>query len=303
MLPRHILRSSHLLAVAIVVSAPAGAVTKTYTNPANLAVPCNTSQTSTVTVPLSGTITDVNVLDVTYWNPELGDTTITLTDPTGTVTVQLKDSADGGTGDRMNGIDFDDAAASSFPGFLANGSCISPNTYRPSGDLSDFNGLEANGVWTLTVSESDCSDASDCDCDAFNVGPACQRGLKNWGLEITFSCDSVTIADETLATMQARQACRVLTAGPALSVTTDLGATLSAGESVGFVNGFTVNANAELTVTSCDHDICDQNLANPLSASCMPCVESICAADPFCCNTLWDGTCVNEVETVCGLGC
>lgn len=30
-----------------------------------------------------------------------------------------------------------------------------------------------------------------------------------------------------------------------------------------------------------------------------PCVSSICAVDPYCCNVAWDSTCVTEVRTVC----
>jgi hypothetical protein len=33
------------------------------------------------------------------------------------------------------------------------------------------------------------------------------------------------------------------------------------------------------------------------------CVQSICAADPFCCSSTWDGVCVSEVSSVCGLSC
>jgi len=33
------------------------------------------------------------------------------------------------------------------------------------------------------------------------------------------------------------------------------------------------------------------------------CVQSLCAADPFCCNTAWDSVCVNEVGTFCGQSC
>jgi hypothetical protein len=34
-----------------------------------------------------------------------------------------------------------------------------------------------------------------------------------------------------------------------------------------------------------------------------PCVQQICNADSFCCDSGWDGTCVNEVESVCNLTC
>jgi len=58
---------------------------------------------------------------------------------------------------------------------------------------------------------------------------------------------------------------------------------------------------------SCGHPLCSQGGllaagcdAPPLGASC---VAKICAVDPYCCGTAWDGVCVDEVATVCTMGC
>jgi hypothetical protein len=45
------------------------------------------------------------------------------------------------------------------------------------------------------------------------------------------------------------------------------------------------------------HDKCTSGSALPGTPD--ACVSAICAADPFCCNTAWDGLCVSEVRTVC----
>jgi hypothetical protein len=37
----------------------------------------------------------------------------------------------------------------------------------------------------------------------------------------------------------------------------------------------------------------------PLSGASDACVASVCAVDPFCCSSGWDGLCVSEVRTVC----
>lgn len=50
----------------------------------------------------------------------------------------------------------------------------------------------------------------------------------------------------------------------------------------------------------CPFDLCTSP-GLPQVNGCDPCVTQVCAADPFCCNNQWDGICVNEVETVCGL--
>ncbi|AKT39662.1 hypothetical protein [Chondromyces crocatus] len=51
--------------------------------------------------------------------------------------------------------------------------------------------------------------------------------------------------------------------------------------------------------TTCTRDKCS---AGPLlnGAPCGACVQSICAADPFCCDNYWDDLCVAQVYSVCG---
>ena len=59
----------------------------------------------------------------------------------------------------------------------------------------------------------------------------------------------------------------------------------------------------------CAHNMCVAGaklVANcdvPPLASGQSCVGKVCAADGFCCNTAWDGSCVNQVATVCKLAC
>ncbi len=49
--------------------------------------------------------------------------------------------------------------------------------------------------------------------------------------------------------------------------------------------------------TTCAHSTC--SAGGVLEASCDTCVASICAADPYCCNTGWDNICIGEVASVC----
>jgi len=58
---------------------------------------------------------------------------------------------------------------------------------------------------------------------------------------------------------------------------------------------------------TCAHPLCGTGVAltagcdvPPLSSSC---VADICAVDSYCCTTAWDSVCVDEVATVCSLGC
>ncbi len=57
--------------------------------------------------------------------------------------------------------------------------------------------------------------------------------------------------------------------------------------------------------STCAHSPCVTGFAlvNGCDAGFGGCVGAICAADPFCCSTSWDGLCVQQVATVCGITC
>jgi hypothetical protein len=52
---------------------------------------------------------------------------------------------------------------------------------------------------------------------------------------------------------------------------------------------------------ACVHPVCETGV--PLMESCDPCVQMVCAQDPYCCNDGWDGVCVGEADSICGAGC
>jgi hypothetical protein len=52
---------------------------------------------------------------------------------------------------------------------------------------------------------------------------------------------------------------------------------------------------------TCAHDVCSQGGA--LESGCDSCVTTVCAADPFCCETSWDQMCVREAAEMCGAVC
>jgi hypothetical protein len=68
-------------------------------------------------------------------------------------------------------------------------------------------------------------------------------------------------------------------------------------------NGLDDNCNGAVDegCNTCNHDICLAGVA--LVAGCDPCVTQICGVDPFCCSNSWDGLCVDEVGSVCGIVC
>ncbi len=52
---------------------------------------------------------------------------------------------------------------------------------------------------------------------------------------------------------------------------------------------------------SCAHGLCFPG--GPLEPTCSTCVETVCAADAFCCTVAWDQACVNEAQSMCGTTC
>ena len=103
--------------------------------------------TSTLTIPTGGTITDVNVFNLTGQHSWINDLTVRLTSPSGTSVILWA-----GICNNENNFDvnFDDAAA---PGALP---CppVGGGTYQPNGLLSAFNGENQIGVWTLTITDA-----------------------------------------------------------------------------------------------------------------------------------------------------
>jgi hypothetical protein len=61
------------------------------------------------------------------------------------------------------------------------------------------------------------------------------------------------------------------------------------------------NGQTDEGCNTCSHDFCLTGAA--LVSGCDPCVSQICAFDPFCCSNSWDGQCVGEVGSICGIGC
>lgn len=55
---------------------------------------------------------------------------------------------------------------------------------------------------------------------------------------------------------------------------------------------------------NCGHavnDCCVASTTNTPACSYAACCQTVCAADPFCCNTYWDNICANEALTMCTL--
>ncbi|WP_146193380.1 zinc-dependent metalloprotease [Flavobacterium sediminis] len=123
----------------------------TYTNSTPLVIPDGTAAntpgavvSNTISVPATGTISDVNVsLDVTHTWPN--DLVIEIDHPDGSTYDIVWDRACGGN-DNFN-VTLSDGS----PTFT----CVAnmTGTFSPSNPLSVFNGLDPNGTWTLYTAD------------------------------------------------------------------------------------------------------------------------------------------------------
>jgi subtilisin-like proprotein convertase family protein len=145
----------------------ASCATYSSTNvPVNISASGTPTITSTINVAATGTINDLNVVDLVGNHTWISDLTVTLTSPQGTNVVLW----DGICGDAVEDWDIildDQAASATLPCPPTDG-----NAYQPLGALSAFSGEQMNGTWTLTIE------------DNFNQDGG---ALESWGLNICFT--------------------------------------------------------------------------------------------------------------------
>lgn len=136
-----------------------------------------TTVTSTLTIPYTGSINDVNVLGLDISHSWVGDLDIELISPNGTTVSLINDACDFQSSSGML-IGFDDAG-------LTNGTYpCDPDDgllYQPDGSLAAFNGENAQGVWTLRITD---------DFTGLDFGT-----LNGWSLALCIGGDNKIIAN------------------------------------------------------------------------------------------------------------
>ena len=147
---------------------------------------CNneTNATSMPIGPNSGTVTEsvINITDnniISDVNVTLNinhefnaDLDVKLIGPDGTEVILFED--EGGAGDNFTNTTLDDAASST----IDTGSPPFTGTFRPQGNLSDFNGLQSAGNWTLSITDDGFGDGG-------NLIDWSIKICQNFGLSVT----------------------------------------------------------------------------------------------------------------------
>ena len=136
--------------------------------PVNIPASSTGTVTSTINITNSGTLNDVNIIDLEGTHTYIEDLKISIESPAGT-TVLLYDQSCGSNDDFD--LNYDDAAATAtIPCPPTTGM-----TYQPVGNLSNFNGEDINGTWTLSVEDVFAQDGGALERWALNIclDPAC----------------------------------------------------------------------------------------------------------------------------------
>ncbi|MBK8503377.1 MAG: proprotein convertase P-domain-containing protein [Saprospiraceae bacterium] len=194
----------------------------------------NMSITSTINIPLSGTITDVNVLNLNGTHTWINDLTFTLVSPSGTQVTLIDNQC--GNADNFN-INLDDQALNTIICPFNNG-----NTEKPVNALSAFGGENPLGNWQLIINDNVTQDAGT---------------FSEWTLELcgnfnTGNCDPVLAIDDNPILPDTYHAGILLTSeglvGSGNSVT------FKAGQSIELQPNFSVEANAilQLMIEGCN---------------------------------------------------
>ena len=101
--------------------------------------------TSTINVPVGGSLTDVNILNLNGTHTYIGDLTFTLTSPQNTSVVLIQNQCGGSAN---FSISLDDQAANPLSCPINAG-----NTQQPQNPLAAFNGQNPSGNWVLTITD------------------------------------------------------------------------------------------------------------------------------------------------------
>jgi len=100
-----------------------------------------------VNVPATGTISDINILDLNLTHSWMSDILLALNHPDGTQVIYINAVCTNRNG--FNNTDLDSQAANTINCGANTNSVIGAGPFQPSSSFNAYNGKEANGTWTF----------------------------------------------------------------------------------------------------------------------------------------------------------
>jgi hypothetical protein len=117
-----------------------------------------------------------------------------------------------------------------------------------------------------------------------------------------YYCNVNMVSGDTEYFDATHEACEMLVVGPDFIAEDGASVSFSSGWDIEFLPGFAIERGATLNANVLGQSLC-MTSRSPMPYGRHSCVDQICAADRFCCDTEFDQICLDKVETVCGLVC
>ncbi|UGS23822.1 reprolysin-like metallopeptidase [Flavobacterium channae] len=102
-------------------------------------------------IPMTGTISDVNILDLNLTHTYMSDITLILNHPDGTQLLYIDDVCSNRNG--FNNTDLDSQATNTINCGTNTNSVIGAGPFQPSSSFNIFNGKQANGTWQFLAAD------------------------------------------------------------------------------------------------------------------------------------------------------
>jgi len=115
-------------------------------------------------------------------------------------------------------------------------------------------------------------------------------------------CNAVRLSGVALLPNELHEACEVLVVNSDFIALHGSSVFLSSGWHIEIMPGATIETGAILSAEVCGQSLCETS-PDPMPNGCHSCVVQICEIDPACCDTEFSQSCLDKVNTVCGLVC
>ena len=115
-------------------------------------------------------------------------------------------------------------------------------------------------------------------------------------------CNMLLLSGAILANPELHEACELLVVDSDFVALNGTSVFLSSGWHIEIMPGAVIETGAILSADVCGQSLCETS-PNPMPNGCHSCVVQICDIDPACCDTAFSQSCLDKVNTVCGLVC
>ena len=137
----------------------------------------------------------------------------------------------------------------------------------------------------------------------FATGAAASPFDSTWTPKVNESyCNAVLLSGAVLAPAELHEACELLVIDSDFIAVDGSDVFLSRGWQIEFTPGADNETGATVNAAVCGQSLCETS-SDPMPDGCHSCVVDICDIDPACCETAFSQSCVDKVNTVCGLVC